>query len=144
VTRALVIVVVAALASPTLAYAKDGKLPFSCPRDATSELSDSPQVVERAVLRLIPAEYASLRSMGSPAWQHAVVVGVVSTEKRLYAPQPPLRRLAVRLCGAAVADLSWTVFLKFPECQTVCSEDVALVARTPRGWRFWYTEFRHP
>jgi hypothetical protein len=138
------IAAVTALAAATGVHANAGKLPFSCPRDAIVENSDSPQVVERAVLRLIPTEYASLESMGSPAWGHAVVVGVVSTRRRFYAPQPPLRGLAVRLCGAAVADLSWTVFLEFPECQTVCSEDVALAARTPHGWRLWYSEFRHP
>jgi hypothetical protein len=82
--------------------------------------------------------------MGSPAWRHATIGGVVSLTRRLHAPQPPLRSLAVRLCGETIADGSWVVFFDFPECQIPCSQDTALVARTRRGWMIWYSEFRRP
>ena len=142
--RAVLIPFAAALAVSATAHAGATRTPFSCPRDAISEAHDTPQLVGRAVLRLVPTDYASLTSMGYRAWTHASVVGVVSTRRRLYAPQPPLRGLAVRLCGSAVADLSWTVFLEFPDCQMPCSEDTALAVRTRHGWQIWYSEFRRP
>jgi hypothetical protein len=134
---ALASVVVAAVGAPSAAPA------VACPRD-TAVSVQTPATVERAVLRLVPNEYRRLRSMGRPAWPHAQVVGVVSLVRRLYAPQPPLRALAVRLCGAKVADASWVVFLQFPWCQLPCSEDTAFAAHTRTGWRIWYSEFRRP
>src|SRR5205085_5197509 len=101
----------------------------SCP-NAAPTLTRTPAAVARAVLRLVPSEYRRLRSMGRPAWPHAQVVGIVSLGRRLYAPQAPLRTLAVRLCGRKVADASWVVFLQFPWCQLPCSEDTAFVAHT--------------
>jgi len=142
--RAALIALAAALATSPAAHAGVARTPFSCPRDAISGTRDTPQLVERAVLRLVPTEYALLTSMGQRAWTHASVVGVVSTRRRLYAPQPPLRALAVRLCGARVADMSWAVFLVFPDCQMPCSEDTALAVRTRHGWQIWYSEFRRP
>jgi hypothetical protein len=112
----------------------------ACPPGVVSRVSDTPAIVQRAVQPLIPKEYARLRSMGQPAWPHARVVGVVSVSMR----SAPLRSTALRLCGEQVADSSWTVFVEFPSCQIPCSEDVALVARTKHGWRFWYDEYRRP
>jgi hypothetical protein len=128
----------------TAAAASASKLPFSCPRDLVRPISDTPAVVARAALRLVPVEYHALRSQRAPGWPQARVVGVVSTDGRFYAPQPPLRALAVRLCGKSVADASWAIFFQFPECQLPCSEDTALAADTRRGWRIWYSEFRRP
>jgi hypothetical protein len=119
-------------------------LPFACPRGVVYAANASPGIVGRAVLQLVPTAYASLESQGSRAWPHAKVAGAVSLAKRLYAPQPPLRTLAVHLCGANVADASWVVFFDFPECQMPCSEDTAIAARTERGWVIWYSEYRRP
>jgi len=139
---ALVVSLVAA--AWAAAGASAGRLPFTCPRDALFAANASPAVVARAALRLVPSAYASLNSQGSRAWPHAEVAGAVAMAKRLYAPQPPLRALALRLCGTNVADASWVIFLRFPECQMPCSEDTAIAARTTHGWVIWYSEFRRP
>ena len=96
------------------------------------------------MLRLIPGEYHRLSSMSRPAWHHPEILGLVSLLPRLQPPGPPLRQLAVKLCGSKVAEASWVVFLYFPECQIPCSEDTAIVTRTLNGWRLWYSEYRHP
>jgi hypothetical protein len=96
------------------------------------------------VLRLIPSEYHRLSSLSRPAWRHPEILGLVSLLPRLQPPGPPLRELAVRLCGSKVAEASWVVFLYFPECQMPCSEDTAIVTRTRSGWRLWYSKYRRP
>jgi hypothetical protein len=131
----------AVAASPAPAAARS-PLPFSCP--VVTETAAKPERVLAAARQLVPHEYARLRSMGRPAWQHFQIQALVQLSRRIYGPQPPLRRLAVRLCGARVADRTWALSLQFPECQIPCSEDVALVAPTLRGWRIWYSAFRRP
>jgi hypothetical protein len=46
---------------------------------------------------------------------------------------------AARACGKHVADLSWAVFVTFPNAPTADSAVAAVfVARTQAGWRPWF------
>jgi hypothetical protein len=80
--------------------------------------------------------------MGRPAWRGFRVMAAVPLFEPRFLPGP--RGVAVRLCGLAAADRSWAVFVLFPNCHLPCSSDVALIAKTARGWRFWYSMFRRP
>lgn len=53
----------------------------------------------------------------------------------------PYHGIAAHLCGAAVANRSWVVFLFFPKLKwsASLSQGVVFVARTTAGWHVWYT-----
>ena len=128
-------------ASPTADGGRSPK-PFACPVVPAASSLATPEAVLRAARRLVPVEYAGLRSGGAVAWRGFQFGGVVSLRRTEYAPE--LYRLAAGACGRTVAERSWAVLLEFPRCDARCSRDTAFLAFTRLGWRIWYSGFRHP
>ena len=128
-------------ASPTADGGRSPK-PFSCPVVLAESALATPEAVLRAARRLVPVEYAGLRSGGVVAWRGFRFGGVVSLRRADYAPE--LARIATNACGRTVAERSWAVLLEFPRCDARCSRDTAFLAFTRSGWRIWYSGFRHP
>src|SRR5207245_2252090 len=125
--------------------------PGGCPAHVVARFSTPNDFVAatEAIRSQVPRVYATLRSMGQPAWPHVEVVALINLGATPLGPGwlhridgfEYYRTSATHACGQATALRSLLAFLWFPECQIPCAPSFAFVTPTRRGWYLW-TSYR--